>query len=213
MLFRSSQALTRQRPDLRLQQLDLCPQLLARNPLVRNAVPCDPLAGNPLAPAGDAALVWDLNQGLPPRLTQASLLVSSFALQWLEDPAFELRRWCLQLRSGGWLALTLPTAGSLSGWRQAARAAAVPCTALPLPLAERLIAVAGAELELRRCQILRFTSSAGDGRQVLRRIAALGAGASRGPRLRPSQLRRLLAHWPQQPAWRWEVLLLLGRRA
>ena len=28
----------------------------------------------------------------------------------------------------------------------------------------------------------------------------------------PGQLRRLLAHWPQRPAWCWEVLLLLGRR-
>ncbi|MFM8276705.1 MAG: methyltransferase domain-containing protein [Cyanobium sp.] len=192
-----SQALTQLLPDLSIRQLDLCPQLLARNPLAR---------------ADGAALVWDLNLGLPPRLAPASLLVSSFALQWLEDPVAELQRWCLQLRSGGWLALALPTAGSLNGWHQAARAAAVPCTALPLPAAERLIAVAASGLELRRHQILRFTSSAADGRQALGRIDALGAGASRGPRLTPGQLRRLLAHWPQRPAWCWEVLLLLGRR-
>jgi malonyl-CoA O-methyltransferase len=192
-----SQALRHQRSNLRIRQLDLCPELLARNPL---------------AECGDGALVWDLNRGLPPGLSPASLLVSSFALQWLEDPALELERWCGQLAAGGWLALAVPTAGSLSGWRQAAQAASVPCTALPLPSARRLIAVAAAGLELQCCHTLRFTSSARDGRQALGRIGALGAGASRAARLRPSQLRRLLAHWPQHPAWCWEVLLLLGRR-
>jgi malonyl-CoA O-methyltransferase len=192
-----SQALRQQRPNLRLSQLDLCPELLARNPLAEN---------------GDGALVWDLNRGLPPGLTPAALLASSFALQWLEDPAVALERWCAQLSPGGWLALAVPTAGSLNGWRQAAQAAAVPCTALPLPSARGLIAVAAAGLELRRCHTLRFTSSARDGRQALGRIGALGAGASRAPRLRPAQLRRLLDHWPQRPAWCWEVLLLLGRR-
>jgi malonyl-CoA O-methyltransferase len=192
-----SQALLRQRPNLPLHQVDLCPQLLARNPLVQ---------------AGGAALVWDLNHGLPAPLAPASLLVSSFALQWLENPALELRHWIRQLRPGGWLALALPTAGSLHIWQQAAREAAVPCTALSLPRAEPLLAVASAGLELRRSQILRFSSNAQDGRQALGRIAALGASASRGPRLAPGQLRRLLAHWPQRPAWCWEVLLLLGRR-
>lgn len=192
-----SQALRQQRPNLRIRQLDLCPELLARNPLAEN---------------GDGALVWDLNRGLPPGLTPAALLASSFALQWLDDPAVALEQWCAQLSPGGWLALAVPTAGSLRGWRQAAQAAAVPCTALPLPSARRLIAVATAGLELRRCHTLRFTSSALDGRQALGRIGALGAGASRAPRLRPAQLRRLLDHWPQRPAWCWEVLLLLGRR-
>ena len=192
-----SQALRQQRPPLSLLQIDLCPELLA----------C-----NPLAQQGDAALVWDLNRGLPPELSPAALLVSSFALQWLEDPALELERWCAQLSPGGWLALAVPTAGSLSGWHQAAAAASVPCTALPLPSAPRLISVAAAGLELHRCQTLHFTSSARDGLQALGRIGALGAGASRAAPLRPSQLRRLLAHWPRQPAWRWEVLLLIGQR-
>ena len=192
-----SQALRQQRPNLRILQLDLCQELLARNPLAEN---------------GDGALVWDLNRGLPPDLPPAALLASSFALQWLEDPTMQLRHWCAQPRQGGWLALAVPTAGSLRSWRQAAQAAAVPCTALPLPSARHLIAVAAEGLELHRCQTLRFTTSAPDGRQALGRIGALGAGASRAPRLRPAQLRRLLDHWPQHPAWCWEVLLLLGRR-
>ena len=91
-----------ERPPL---QLDLCPELLARNPLPQ------------LRP-------WDLNGGLPPELDGAALLASSFALQWLERPAESLRQWCRQLAPGGWLVLALPTAGSFPQWRQAARATA-----------------------------------------------------------------------------------------
>lgn len=192
-----SQALGHCCPQLALQQVDLSGALLARNPF----------AGTPLP-----GLEWDLNQGLPSGLEQAALLASNFALQWLADPAAELERWCLQLRPGGWLALAVPSSGTLAAWQAAARAAGVPCTALPLPDAERLIQVAAGPLQLQLCRRLRFTARERDGREVLRQIRDLGAGASPRRPLRPGQLRALLQHWPTAPALRWEVLMLLGRK-
>ena len=176
-------------------QLDLCPELLARNPL----------AGPGLGP-------WDLNQGLPPGLEAAALLISSFALQWLDDPARQLAHWSRRLAPGGWLALALPVDGSFATWSAAATAAGVPCTALPLPRAPALIAAAsGAGLELRHCQRLRFSRPAQDGLTTLRLLRSLGATASHQTTLGAGQLRRLLAHWPAEPLC-WEVLLLLGCR-
>jgi len=121
------QALRRQGRLEPMLQLDLCPELLAQNPL---AWP-------------DQRLLWDLNQGLPESLQQAALLSSSFALQWLDEPATQLRHWCSRLRPGGWLALAVPTSGSFPEWHQAAAAAGVPCSALALPEAKALEAVAG----------------------------------------------------------------------
>jgi malonyl-CoA O-methyltransferase len=190
-----SRALLAHNPALRhqpLHQLDLCPELLARNPLA--AAPPRP---------------WDLNQGLPPALAGAALLVSSFSLQWLEDPALQLRHWVEQLAPGGWLALAVPVAGSFEVWRAAA-AAAVPCTALPLPQAEVLEAAA-AGLYLHHQRRLRFSRAPQDGLATLRLLRSLGATASRQPPLAAGQLRRLLAHWPPQPLG-WEVLLLVGQR-
>jgi malonyl-CoA O-methyltransferase len=97
-----SRALLAQRPSLDQPplQLDLCPELLARNPF-----------------AAPASTPWDLNRGLPPQLQEAGLLLSSFALQWLDAPAPQLRHWAEQLRPGGWLVLALPTSGSFPQWR------------------------------------------------------------------------------------------------
>jgi len=193
-----SRALLAHRPELAERpplQLDLCPELLARNPL-----------------AGFTVCPWDLNQGLPPDLCGAGLLVSSFALQWLEDPAGQLAHWCSRLVPGGWLALAVPVAGSFWTWQAAAAAASVPCTALPLPRAEELVeAVSAAGLELGHRQQLRYSRSGQDGLSTLRLLRALGATASRQSPLGAGQMRRLLAHWPCEPL-RWEVLLLVGRR-
>ena len=191
-----SRALLAQRPSLPRPplQLDLCPELLARNPL-----------------AGPATAPWDLNRGLPPQLRNASLLLSSFALQWLDDPAAQLAHWVGRLAPGGWLALAVPVAGSFEVWQAAARAAAVPCTALPLPEADLLIEAAiRAGLERPLIQRLRFSRASRDGLASLRQLRRLGATASRQAPLAPGQLRRLLAHWPAAPL-RWEVLVLVGR--
>jgi malonyl-CoA O-methyltransferase len=192
-----SRALLAQRPSLAKPplQLDLCPELLARNPL-----------------AGPTTAPWDLNRGLPPQLRDAGLLLSSFALQWLDDPMAQLAHWAGRLAPGGWLALAVPVAGSFDTWQAAARAASVPCTALPLPEADGLIEAAiRAGLEGPRAQRLRFSRAPRDGLATLRLLRSLGATASRQPPLDPGQLRRLLAHWPAAPL-RWEVLVLVGRR-
>ena len=194
-------------PQLRDQpplQLDQCAALLARNPLIQ-----------PAEPGGAAAssLIWDLNGGLPGELQGAALLASSFALQWLDHPARQLRCWCSSLAPGGWLLLAVPTAGSFPQWHQAAARAGVPCTALCLPRAEPLCqAVREAGLRLHRTQRLRFSRPHQGGLETLRHLRQLGASASRQAPLTAGQLRRLLGHWPQDSPLTWEVLLLLARR-
>jgi malonyl-CoA O-methyltransferase len=216
-----------QRPPL---QLDLCPELLGRNPLAtgpwhhpgpqHQLAPEQLLSPGPLPANGDVLAeneplgrLWDLNDGLPEDLQNASLLASSFALQWLNEPIRTLGLWCRGLASGGWLVLALPTAGSFPQWHRAAEHADVPCTALPLPDAAGLLQAAEASgLSLRHAQRLRFTRHHQGGLPTLRHLQRLGAGASRRSPLTPIQLRRLLAHWPATSPLTWEVLLLIGQR-
>ncbi|MFM7361702.1 MAG: methyltransferase domain-containing protein [Cyanobacteriota bacterium] len=183
-----------------LQQLDLCPEALARN------------SSGPTFP-------WDLNQGLPPQLQGAALLTSSFALQWLDTPTEALTRWGELLAPGGWLLLAVPTAGSFPQWRQAAQRAGVPCSALTLPRAEALLhAGARGGLEIVRSQVLTFSpqrpaSNTPAPLAALRALQAIGAGTSRQPApLTPGAWRRLLAAWPQGGQLSWEVLLLLAQK-
>ncbi len=162
----------------------------------------------------NAALIhWDLNQGLPANLQQPAALASSFALQWLERPEQQLGTWCEQLQPGGWLILGVPTSGSFPLWHQAAAQAGVPCTALELPCAQRLIDCAQHRLQLHHAQVLRFSRPNRGGLWFLQQIKAIGAQASRSPKLNAGQLRRLLRAWPgPQQAIVWEVLVLLGQK-
>ncbi len=194
-------AIERERPGLGLLRLDACAALLEQG-----------------EGAARPRLLWDLNGGLPPALGGAALLASSFALHWLERPAEQLEHWCAQLAPGGWLALAVPTAGSFPQWRQAAAAAGVPCTALPLPPAAGLVAVAERRLERPLVRRLRFSGRAASGLALLGRIRAIGADASPAAPLSPGQWRRLEARWPVEEGGggkrlSWEVLLLIGRRA
>lgn len=197
-----------------LQQLDLCPESLACNS-----------SGPPFT--------CDLNQGLPPHLSGAALLASSFALQWLDAPAAALHHWGEQLAPGGWLLLSVPTAGSFPEWRLAAQRSGLPCSALPFPAADALLAgAAGAGLETIEAQRLTFSgqrpgshqqngegSRRAPGRhphralEALRALRAIGANATpHATSLSPGDWRRLLAAWPEGGQLSWEVLLLLARK-
>ena len=210
-LMRHHHQLARQPP----LQLDLCPELLARNPVAATAG--NGGGGGDRGDSGDdggtGSLVWDLNGGLPGSLQNAALLASSFALQWLQQPSGTLRLWCGSLAPGGWLVLAVPTAGCFPQWHRAAERAGVPCTALTLPAAGALLQAAEASgLRLLRGQRLRFSRSRQGGLQTLRHLQRLGAGANRRSPLSPGQLRRLLAQWPACTPLTWEVLLLIGQR-
>lgn len=190
-------ALRQQAPGLELLQLDGSAALLRRNPL--------------LAP--DRYRLWDLDLGLPPELNHCSLITSSFALQWLQDPATRLRDWAAALAPGGWLALAVPVAGSFPQWQQAADQARVPCTARRLPEADTLIGAAASTLALGCLRRLVFSVRYGPGgRAFLRQLRRLGAGHSDQGSLSATQWRRLLAHWPPGDAVSWHVLLLVGQR-
>ena len=183
-----------------LLRVDQCPELLG---LERKRHPW----------VGEHQLLWDLNGGLPRQLQGAALLSSSFALQWLEDPAQQLLHWCTQLRPGGWMVLAVPTAASFGIWHAAAASAGVPFSGLELPDAAGLEAVASSELRMHRVQRLRFSRPNRGALAFLRRIRTIGAQASRRDPLSPAALRQLIAHWPgaDQPLI-WEVLLLIGQR-
>lgn len=203
-----SDALESQRPGLSMLRLDNCAELL------REGDRAPERQGDARPPA---SLLWDLNRGLPGCLDGASLLTSSFALQWLERPAEQLEHWCRTLGPGGWLAVALPTRGSFPEWHRAARDAAVPCTALPLPAASELRAIAARQLILRHDHLLRFRHRRPAALAFLRDLKGLGAGATPARRrLSPAELQALESRWPAQDGLKsmgWEVLILVGQRS
>jgi len=109
--------------------------------------------------------------------------------------------------------LAVPCRSSFRIWHQAADAAGVPCTALPLPDALELQERAAGALQLHQSQLLRFSRANQGARAFLHQIKAIGAQASPAARLQPGALRRLIHHWPgPEHAIVWEVLVLVGQK-
>ena len=192
-------ALRRQRPELHPLLLDDCAELLAEA----------------TAPS-EQRLLWDLNCGLPEAAQGAALLMSSFALHWLEAPLVQLELWARALAPGGGLARLVPEGGSFQGWRQAALGAGVTCTALVLPQAQELIETVEGQLQLHSSKRLRFTRPYGSPLQFLRELKRLGVhGGGRQP-LAVADCRQLLRHWPQQTSngikVNWDLQLLLAQK-
>ncbi|MBM5819950.1 MAG: SAM-dependent methyltransferase [Cyanobacteria bacterium K_DeepCast_150m_m2_101] len=174
---------------------------------------CEALLAQESSPEPALQRLWDLNAGLPEELNGSSLLASSFALQWLEQPAQQLTRWCAALRPDGALLLAVPCRGSFRIWHQAAAAAGVPCTALPLPDALELQERAASALHLHHSQLLRFSRPNRGARPFLHQIKAIGAQASPAARLQPGALRQLIRHWPgPEHAIVWHVLVMVGQK-
>ena len=195
-----SRALSAQRPGLDPLLVDNCGELLAEA----------------AAPAGRCR-PWDLNAGLPPEARAAALLLSSFALHWLKAPEQQLRHWCEQLLPGGWLALAVPLQGSFTSWHQAAEGAGVACSALPLPRELDLLAALPPGCRPHRQQRLRFSCRYPSAMAFLAELKRHGVNGGASAQLSPTELRRLLKHWPMQEqdqgvSLNWDLLLLLARR-
>ena len=169
-----------------------------------------------LHPRQAATALVDLNKGLPEWSADPMLLASSFTLHWLPTPDEVLRHWFDRLGPDGWLALTVPIAGSFPQWRLAAEIAQVPCTALPFPEARALIRKVPATAVQNKI-ILKLSQRADHPIRLLKPISAIGAGSTPAPSLNPAAWRRLCRAWPR-PSDRdtvtltWHVLLLLLKR-
>jgi len=194
-----AEALRQQRPELQPLLVDDCAELLAEAS----------------APRGQR-LLWDLNQGLPDAAQGASLLMSSFALHWLDEPLSQLELWGRALAPTGWLALLVPVAGSFAGWRQAAKRAGVTCTALGLPQADQLKKTINGSLQLQSCKLLRFTRPYDSPLQFLRELKQLGVHGGGGKPLGIAECRQLLKHWPHQNSSgiriNWDLQIILAQK-
>ena len=158
-------------------------------------------------------LLHDLNEALPDWSSPPALLCSSFVLHWLHNPSERLRHWFDQLAPGGWLALTVPVDGSFEQWHQAAERAGVPCTALPFPRMELLLA-AVPEQAVRWKRKQRVSSNGRHPLELLRPMIRTGADTTPSAGLGPSEWRRVFRSWPdpEHPTLSWHVFTLMLQR-
>ena len=86
-------------PEKNIIRIDFCENMLSANKI------------------NSKRMLWDLNIGLPPLETKASLVVSNFCVHWLNNPNEVLKSWFDFLTPGGFLIISFPTNKSFPEWK------------------------------------------------------------------------------------------------
>ncbi len=160
--------------------------------------------------------VWDLNVGLPQWPNKPSLLASSFALHWLNNPKQRLEEWFMALAPGGWLAIAVPIKGSFPQWHNAARIAGVTCNAFPLPSKSELLdAIPTQCIEYQ--QLEQITQASNEVISLLKPMRDIGAHTSPKPAMGITYWRNLQKAWPRSrknglAELTWSIQLLMIQR-
>ena len=156
--------------------------------------------------------VWDLNEGLPPLPESPKLIVSSFAIHWLMEPAVRIKEWFESLSPGGLIAVSLPVRGSFPEWLSAAKKANVPITALDLPTEESCLKYLKST-NLKHNQIITYTQKSSDITSLLKSIVNVGANSSKKKSLSVGEWRRLRREWlsakNEDICLTWKIQLLI----
>lgn len=139
--------------------------------------------------------LYDLNFGLPSWPSKPTLIASSFAVHWLNNPTRIVEEWFTALAPGGWLAIALPVEGSFQEWHLAATMSGVPCTAIQLPSQKSLLKAFNSN-NIHYQKLHSFTEKASGIRSLLKPIIKIGAQTSSKDRLSVGDWRKLYRAWP-----------------
>ncbi|MGA1602977.1 MAG: methyltransferase domain-containing protein, partial [Prochlorothrix sp.] len=127
------------------------------------------------------------------------LIMSSFALQWFQNPTQALQNWLNLTVPGGWIAVAFPSVYSFPEWRSACEMSGVPYTANLLPAFQ---AVVGAIAPLvRDCHFAStwHTSEHPHPRHFFQHLKAMGTGyRPAAASLTPTQWKHLWRTWENQ---------------
>ena len=128
-----------------------------------------------------------------------ALIVSSFVIQWFQEPVKSLLKLVDVLQPDGVLLISFPTAQSFPEWRQICQMLNLPFTANPLPdsqpIAKALSQVTQRHQVLTQEIPLHFSNAA----KFLRSFKSIGANFSQtGKQLSTAQMRQLIRSWDQQ---------------
>ena len=128
-----------------------------------------------------------------------SLVISSFALQWFENPIQTLKNWLSVTLPGGWVAVAFPSNHSFPEWRSACEQSGVPYTANPLPEFQTIVAAIAPAARTCHFATTWHHSEHPNPQHFFQHLKALGTGYRRDrATLTPAQWKHLWQTWQQQ---------------
>ena len=142
-------------------------------------------------------ILWDLNNGLPPKIKNCSLMTSNFCIHWLDNPEKIIRVWFSKLRSGGYLIISYPTINSFPEWKQTCKETNIEYSGLNFPFSKDIIKGFNSNeifFSNKYCYVENFP----DIYKLFKSIVNVGAQSTKCKRKKVCELKKMQKFWPKK---------------
>ena len=160
-------------------------------------------------------ILWDLNIDLPPSLNNASLIISSFCIHWLNEPEKKLRKWFNRLVPGGFLIVLFPNNESFPEWKDTCKKNNIEYSGLLLPCASSLKRFVK-ENEIFLTKEINYRETFPDIYKLFKSIINVGAHSTQSRRKTVSELKLMQEKWPkdqyQKVSLTWSISILILKK-
>jgi len=142
-------------------------------------------------------ILWDLNIGLPPSISDCTLMTSNFCIHWLDNPEKAIRYWFSKLKSGGFLIIAYPTINSFPEWKQTCKETNIEYSGLTFPVAKELIKNFNFD-EICFSNNYIYKENFPDIYKLLRSMVNIGAQSTKCKRKKVYELKEMQKCWPKR---------------
>ncbi len=142
-------------------------------------------------------ILWNLNKGLPPSISNCSLMTSNFCIHWLDNPEKIIRDWFSKLRSGGYLIISYPTINSFPEWKQTCKETNIEYSGLTFPTSKNIIKSFNSD-EIFLSNKYFYVENFPDIYKLFRSIVNVGAQSTKCKRKKVFELKEMQKFWPKK---------------
>ena len=141
-------------------------------------------------------ILWNLNYGLPPSISNCALMTSNFCIHWLNNPEKIIKDWFSKLRSGGYLIISYPTTNSFPEWKQTCIETNIEYSGLTFPHSKNTIRSFDTD-EIVFSNKYLYVESFPDIYKLFRSIVNVGAQSTKSKRKKVYELKEMQKFWPK----------------
>ena len=142
-------------------------------------------------------ILWNLNNGLPPSISNCSLMTSNFCLHWLNNPEKIIRDWFSKLMPGGYLIISYPTINSFPEWKQTCKKTNIEYSGLTFPISKNIIKSFNSD-EIFLSNKYFYVENFPNVYKLFRSIVNVGAQSTKCKRKKVYELKEMQRFWPKK---------------
>ena len=142
-------------------------------------------------------ILWNLNNGLPPSISNCPLMTSNFCIHWLNNPDKIIRDWFNKITYGGYLIITYPTINSFPEWKQTCKETNIKYSGLTFPISKDITRSFKSD-EIFFSNKYLYIEKFPDIYKLFRSIVNVGAQSTECKRKKVYEFKEMQKFWPKK---------------